>query len=129
MGGRSSGGCVSGGIGSGTCDGNGGRQWRLPRCVGEGGDRGAGGSGASKDVARGTAAARDGVFLAPLVDWTTMRHDQPPETVTTVTAAVPGDTDGNEVGVAAYRYVGGVCTAESRRKNGTLSCHWTGGGR
>ena len=32
--------------------------------------------------ARGTSAARGDVFPTPPVDWTTTRHDQPPETAT-----------------------------------------------
>ena len=35
------------------------------------------------DGARKTAAARGGVFPTPPVDWTTARHNQPPETATT----------------------------------------------
>ena len=32
---------------------------------------------------RGTTEAQGGVFPMPPVDWTTARHDQPPETATT----------------------------------------------
>ena len=45
------------------------------------------------------------------------------------TAAVSGDTGGDEVVVVAYRYVGGVCGAGSRRANGKFSRYRTGGGR
>ena len=60
MGGRSSGGCGSGG--SGTCCGNGDGQWNPPRCVGEGAE----GAPASTAVAA-TTVTGSGVFPAASV--------------------------------------------------------------
>ena len=76
--------------------------------------------------ARETAAARGGVFLTPPVDWTTSRHNQPPETVTTqrrryhVTPAMTR---------SGSRLTGLSGAFARRRAHDTFSRHRTGGGR
>ena len=100
VGGRSNSGWISSGIDSSTCGGKGDRQGSLPRCVGEGG-----GGSARRCVPHASDELDNCASLSTPGDG----HD--------TTAAVPGDTGGDEVGVAAYRYVGGVRPAETRREN------------
>ena len=62
----------------------------------------------SPNGARGTAAALGEVFLTPPVDWTTTRHDQPPETATILRRR--------------YQVTPAVTRSESRRTSMSGTC-------
>ena len=78
------------------------------------------------DGARETAAARGGVFLTPRVDWTTARHNKPPETATTQRRRYHVTSPVTRLG---SRLTGLSGAFARRRVHDTFSRHRTGGGR